>query len=345
MPTLKDVAALAGVSAATVSLYLNGKSAGRISAQKQKEIEEALQELSYQPTPAARELKRLKNNPHVYTIAVYWASDPRSALLSKVMTGLHASLAKKPDFHFSIVICPYRPNELYKEKGLIDPALYNYDAAIIANTSIMDMQYLDSIMPTIPVVLLNRRLKQYSYVSINNEKMGAALADMIADRGFNSVSVFRSQSPYLAVNDRVTGFINECRNKGIEMPNHALFYTDNSIDGGIQAANEFLKLSQRPEVVFCDSDSIALGALYAFYKAGVCIPKDLSVVSIGLHHSSTSKCSIPPLTVSEVPLVQMAEGCMDYVVRTLTDKTYTNVASAPVHIELETKIIVRESFK
>ena len=42
MPTLKDVAALAGVSAATVSLYLNGKSAGRISQQKQKEIEEAV---------------------------------------------------------------------------------------------------------------------------------------------------------------------------------------------------------------------------------------------------------------------------------------------------------------
>ena len=47
MPTLKDVAALAGVSAATVSLYLNGKSAGRISQQKQKEIEEALKQLSY----------------------------------------------------------------------------------------------------------------------------------------------------------------------------------------------------------------------------------------------------------------------------------------------------------
>lgn len=75
MPTLKDVAALAGVSAATVSLYLNGKAAGRISSQKQKEIEEALQQLSYQPTPAARELKRLKNIPRVYTVAVYWAAD------------------------------------------------------------------------------------------------------------------------------------------------------------------------------------------------------------------------------------------------------------------------------
>ena len=328
MPTLKDVAALAGVSAATVSLYLNEKSAGRISQQKQKEIEEALKQLSYQPSSASRQLKELGTSPLIYTVAVYWAADPRSALLGKVMAGIQSSLAKNQMTNCNIVICPFKPNELYKEKGLIDPKLYNYDAAIIANTAVMDMQYLDSIMPPIPVVLLNRRSDQYSYVSINNQKMGASLADMIADRGFKSVSVFRSQSPYLAVDDRVTGFINGCRAKGVDMPNHALFYTDNSTDGGIQAVAEFLKL----------------GALYAFYQAGVRIPKDLSVISIGLHHSSTSKCSIPPLTVSEVPLTQMAEGCMDYVIRALTDKSYA-ADPEPVHVELETKIIVRESFQ
>ena len=234
MPTLKDVAALAGVSAATVSLYLNGKSAGRISQQKQKEIEEALKQLSYQPSSASRQLKELGTSPLIYTVAVYWAADPRSALLGKVMAGIQSSLAKNQMTNCNIVICPFKPNELYKEKGLIDPKLYNYDAAIIANTAVMDMQYLDSIMPPIPVVLLNRRSDQYSYVSINNQKMGASLADMIADRGFKSVSVFRSQSPYLAVDDRVTGFINGCRAKGVDMPNHALFYTDNSTDGGMQ---------------------------------------------------------------------------------------------------------------
>ena len=169
MPTLKDVAALAGVSAATVSLYLNGKSAGRISQQKQKEIEEALKQLSYQPSSASRQLKELGTSPLIYTVAVYWAADPRSALLGKVMAGIQSSLAKNQMTNCNIVICPFKPNELYKEKGLIDPKLYNYDAAIIANTAVMDMQYLDSIMPPIPVVLLNRRSDQYSYVSINNQ--------------------------------------------------------------------------------------------------------------------------------------------------------------------------------
>lgn len=71
MPTLKDVAALAGVSAATVSLYLNGKSAGRISQQKQKEIEEALKQLSYQPSSASRAAKRAGQLPPLYTQLLY----------------------------------------------------------------------------------------------------------------------------------------------------------------------------------------------------------------------------------------------------------------------------------
>lgn len=135
MPTLKDVAALAGVSAATVSLYLNGKSAGRISQQKQKEIEEALKQLSYQPSSASRQLKELGTSPLIYTVAVYWAADPRSALLGKVMAGIQSSLAKNQMTNCNIVICPFKCQmNCYKEKGLIDPKLYNYDAAIIANT-------------------------------------------------------------------------------------------------------------------------------------------------------------------------------------------------------------------
>ena len=97
MPTLKDVAALAGVSAATVSLYLNGKSAGRISQQKQKEIEEALKQLSYQPSSASRQLKELGTSHLIYTVAVYWAADPRSALFRKSYGRDPVISCQKPD--------------------------------------------------------------------------------------------------------------------------------------------------------------------------------------------------------------------------------------------------------
>lgn len=342
MATLKDVAALAGVSAATVSLYLNGKAAGRVSAQKQKEIEDAIRQLSYEPNAASKQLRGLGQKKPFYTIAVYWASDTRSALLGKVLSGIQESILEKGSLNIHVVFCPFVPNELFKEKGLIEPNLFNYDAAIIANTTLMDMQYLNSITPAIPVILLNRYLQQYNSVTVDNKKMGADLADLVADHGHTSVAVFRTQTPYLAMDDRVSGFIGRCRERGIEMPNHALFYTDGTIEGGMQTASDFLKLSEYPDVVFCEMDSIALGVLYQFHKSGIRIPEDISVISVGLNHSSVTKCCIPPLTVSEVPLTQIAKVCMDVATEKLTSD---NISNEPAHIQLSTRIILRESLK
>lgn len=342
MATLKDVAALAGVSAATVSLYLNGKATGRISAQKQKEIEDAIRQLSYEPNAASRQLRSLGKKKQFYTIAVYWASDARSALLGKVLSGIQQSILEKGALNIHVVFCPYVPNELFKEKGLLEPQFFNYDAVIIANTTIMDMQYLDSITPSVPVILLNRYLPQYNTVTVDNKKIGAELADLIADRGCKSVAVFRTQTPFMAMGDRVSGFLNECRERGVEMPNHALFYTDGTIDGGIETTKEFLKLPEYPDVLFCEVDSIALGALYQLHEHGIRVPEDLSVISVGLNHTSITKCCVPPLTVSEVPLVQMAKVCMDVATEILTSSDMPKDAA---HIQLSSQLIIRESLR
>ncbi len=343
MPTLKDVAALAGVSAATVSLYLNGKSAGRISPQKQQEIEAALNQLSYQPGAAAKRLRGLGNGPDSYNIAVYWASDTRSALLGKVISGIQSSLVEHHTANlFHIVICPYTPNELYREKSLTDTEHFHYDAAIIANTTAIDMQYLNSILPPIPVVLLNRSLPQYHTVTIPNQQMGAEMADLIADHGFSEVAVFRSHTPYLATDERVIGFINQCRSRAVSLPNQALIYTEDSADGGIRAAKTLLSLEHHPNVVFCDSDSIAIGALSWFQSQNLSVPQDMSIVSLSLNNSSITQCLTPPLTVSEIPLKQMAKGCMDCITELLTG---SHQNTEPIHRQLETNIILRKSLK
>ena len=52
--TLKDIATIAGVSVATVSLALNGKPEGRVSAEIVDYIEEIARKLNYQPTAPKR---------------------------------------------------------------------------------------------------------------------------------------------------------------------------------------------------------------------------------------------------------------------------------------------------
>lgn len=69
MPTIKDVALRAGVSATTVSRVLNNR--GYLSEELKHKVHQAMEELNYRPNELARSLSRSKSNiigliiPHV----------------------------------------------------------------------------------------------------------------------------------------------------------------------------------------------------------------------------------------------------------------------------------------
>ena len=60
MATIKDVAALSGVSVTTVSRVLNKR--GYISEDTYKKVYDAMAELNYQPNQLARSLSKQKTN-------------------------------------------------------------------------------------------------------------------------------------------------------------------------------------------------------------------------------------------------------------------------------------------
>ena len=61
--TMKDVAALAGLSIGTVSNYITGRVA--VSEEKKHRIEQAIEKLNYQINPAARTLKTISTTSSV----------------------------------------------------------------------------------------------------------------------------------------------------------------------------------------------------------------------------------------------------------------------------------------
>ena len=76
MATLRDIAERAQVSIATVSLYLNGKSKGRISESTMQKIKNAIDELQYQPTKSKALLHHLETEDRQRTIAVTGPATP-----------------------------------------------------------------------------------------------------------------------------------------------------------------------------------------------------------------------------------------------------------------------------
>ncbi|MCI1945495.1 substrate-binding domain-containing protein [Clostridium luticellarii] len=335
MSTIKDVANLAGVSAGTVSIILNGKAAERkISSKTQERVLDAVKELNYHPNISARKLRSqyVSNNP---TIALYWASDARVNLMARFLKGLlNATIQLKSNF--DIIICPYKNDFLYLENGLKQRNIYN--AAIIANTSISDMKYLENTVPKIPVVLFNRFSDKYCAVHVDNYKMGVESALLFSKMGHKNAAIMLAKSVYLAMDVRNKGFMETCKKSGIQILPENIIISDNTIKGGVEAAGKFIKLDNPPRALFCNSDNIALGALHVFNKKGIKVPEDVEIIAVGMSSAENTEFSNPPLTVINIPMEEMATSC----IKIISDIIDHDVEK-PTSVLFDTPMIIRDS--
>ena len=95
MRTMRDVARLAGVSVATVSLVLNNK--GTVSAELTRRVKEAMETLDYHPDQRARSLKTGRSN----TIGMV-IPDVTNPFFTEVMRGVEDEARLQG---YSVILC------------------------------------------------------------------------------------------------------------------------------------------------------------------------------------------------------------------------------------------------
>lgn len=334
MATIKDVANLAGVSVSTVSVIINQKAEERkISAITIAKVEEAIKQLNYQPSVSARKLR--SNESNVYTVGVFWASDFRMSFLSRFMSGLQSEILKL-QIPIDISICPYESDKLRFEKRLY--SLNTYNAVIIANTTDKDNEYINKNPLPIPTVLFNRESEIYHTVGIDNEETGKKAAVHLIDSGAKSIAMICQKNSYLAMSKRSGAFLNKCMENNINTDNNDIIYVEGSIAGGTLAGYELIKKGRLPDAVYCDSDSIAQGLIYALNEQSISVPGDVKVIAVGLGNPEFSRFFIPSISVVDVPMEKMAAKCM---------KIITEVAShnlnSPSHTIYESVLYERKS--
>lgn len=94
MPTIKDVAAAAGVSPTTVSLVMNGRGEQhRIPPETIIRIQNAMRELGYQPNLSARRLRTSAERRPV--VAFFWPLDYRANMLGYFLSLIQKALREK----------------------------------------------------------------------------------------------------------------------------------------------------------------------------------------------------------------------------------------------------------
>lgn len=336
MPTLKDVAALAGVSVTTVSIVLNGKARERkIPMETCSRIESAMRTLNYQPNIAARRLR--KNEKSKPIVALYWPIDHRTYTLAFMINQIQTHI-KRRNFSCEFIIQTYENDHLDREaEPLING---DYNAVIMGGLSAKDLEFMQSVPLQVPVVLINRYLEKFSSISTNNEKISEMAVGLFQQKNYHRIGLVASHNSYYASSRRLSAFREACKNHGIDIPEEWQLYTENTMEGGMLIAQRFLRLKEKPKAIFCDSDMIALGMIYHFNRSGLHVPEDLEILCIALMLDKTfTMYSTPSISSISLPHDEIAAAAISLVIDSLAFGS-----SKPQYIEIEPALLLRESF-
>lgn len=308
MATIKDVAALAGVSLSTVSIVANGKGGQRnISKATQERVIWAMREVGYRPSIAAR---KLRGGSERRQLTVFWADDFREIMLARFLRGLHAHI-ERLQLDVDLGVETYRPGEL-AHVGALQGAP-TFDAAIVANAAPDDLSYLATMAPLAPIVLYNRELPGYPSVVVDDVEVGKSAAAHVVrwlasrETATGPVACLRAPIAFEGMLVREEAFCEAIRAAGHEVVSVPV--GENSARGGYEAWG-----AMPPDAVSClfaPSDAVAMGVLHRCWERGVRVPDDLGVISVGNGSVEHAEHACPPLTCVSIPMEDMAGQCLE----------------------------------
>ncbi len=327
MVTVHDVAALSGVSIATVSRTL--RAPHRVSEQTRDRVLAAVHELGYQPNRAASGLRGGRTG--VIGLVVPDIENPYFSSLTK---GAQAS-SRERGYGLVVVDTTERADVESAEVQAVRPQI---DGIILASSRLPDEQ-LAQIAATTTCVLVNRDLGPDApatpTVTIDERAGARAAVGHLHDLGHRRIAYIGGPARSWS-QARRSAAIRDAAQAHADIDLIELSGYAPDAEGGRQAADA--ALVGRPTAVIAYNDLVALGLLARWTELGVRVPDDVSL--LGFDNTYVAQLSFPPLTSVGVDLREFGETAvgllLDRIAGSATD-------AADLNHELEPKLVARAS--
>ena len=231
MPTIKDVAAEAGVTSTTVSRVLNNR--GYISEETREKVYSAMEKLNYMPNEMARNLSRQKSD----YIGVILPS-VEHPYFSKVLHWLEHYVTKH---NYKIMVC-ISENSREKELQYIDLLYSHRVLGIVVCSHIGEtMEHLDS---NCPLISFEREIAEnIPAVLCDNYQGGILAANRLFDAGCRNIAIFNPPTKEnIPAYSREKAFMKCCEDKKIS---GRVVYTDRLAPLSEEFGNNILELLKK----------------------------------------------------------------------------------------------------
>jgi len=327
--TLADIARRAGVSPITASRSL--RSSGVVAHATRERVLAAAAELGYVPNLLARGL--VQNRTATVGVVVLELSNPFFVpMLSAV-----ESIAAKRGF---LVVVGESEREADKERRYVEQFQQLRIGGIIVTTASRRFDHLAAARAGgTPVVLMARRWDDGDYVTADHVEAGRLVAKHLLSRNYGTIGLVWTHEPEnTAIEERILGVRQVLADANVELQDRWNVRTPTTLlEDGMEAADRYLAMPDRPRAVFVSTDRQAMGFVERLVSQGVRVPEDMAVV--GYDDIPFAACARVPLTTVAIPMRRMGELAAEI----LFDRLDGVAGSESRQVLLQPELVVRAS--
>ncbi|WP_052862916.1 LacI family DNA-binding transcriptional regulator [Streptomyces niger] len=331
-PTIKTVAARAGVGRTTVSRVINGSTL--VSDEARAAVLAAIDELKYVPNSVARGLVTSRTNSVALVIPESESRLGAEPYFAAVIRGVSTGLA---DTRTQLQLILVR-DQGERDRLTESVAERRVDGVLLA--SVHEDDPLPALLEGmgLPTVLAGRRSPEESLSHAHADNVGGARAAVrhLLDRGRTAIATVTGPMDMDVGRGRLQGWQNALREAGARPGERLVARSDFTEEGGRTAVRALLARAPELDALFVASDVMAVGALAELRAHGRRVPEDVAVV--GFDDSFIARHTSPPLTTVRQPVEELGTTIARILLAEIADPD-----TPRQRITLPTELVVRES--
>lgn len=329
LATIEDVAAIAGVSIATVSRAINEPT--KVADETRRRVTDAIARTGYTTNAMARSLRMRRSN-----MILILAPDVGDPNFSNILVGLETEASKRG---YGVLIGNTH-NDPARETDYLRFISSNQADGLILFTGHLPYGFgQDSPEAKLPpMVAVNEPVRgsDVPFVGVDNFEGARIAAEHLISQGHRRIA-FIGRSSSKAVNQlRESGYRAALAGAGISIDARLILDGDGTTESGRQAVEHMFVRDVLPTAFLCVNDATALGVIISLNARHYDLPRQFSVM--GFDDISFASFVTPSLTTMKQPRLKIGEEAMDLLLALLQGKP------APRRkVLLRSELIVRNS--
>jgi len=303
--TIRDVAREAGVSLATVSRALND--AAEVTVDTRQRVREAADRLGYVPHSGARSLITRRTG----TLGVL-LPDLYGEFFSELIRGIDQT-AQKHGYHMVLASSHSDAREI---AAAVSSMRGRVDGFVVMSPDVAALSALGDLARTFPAVVLGAGPENgaFATISVANYEGAVEMTQHLLSLGYKRIAFICGPGGNVDAADRLRGVCAATKDVvGIHVDEYP---GDFRQETGYSTTRMLIESPDRPDVIFCANDAMAIGAIGALHEAGLRVPADFAVV--GFDDIPMARFLTPPLTTVRVPIAELGASATAILIDTLS---------------------------